>query len=469
MHTNAQPLRAVIYTRVSADRSKRARSPEEQEAEIRAVCERNGWPIAEEVLSDNDMSASRRARKERPAYKRLKEILRPGDVLVTWASSRAQRDLEAYVELRRLCADRGVLWCYSGRVYDLTERGDRMATGFQAIIDEDYTDAIQEAALRAQRANAITGVAHGKIPYGYKGLRNPDTGKIEKRVPHETQAPIVREMVRRALAGEPIYAIAMDLNRRGVPTAKPSRGWTASSISALVKRPTYAGLRTHHGEVTSTGDWEPLISREDHDALISLMADAGRITHSGVEPKYLLSGIAVCGVCAARTAAGEENPGRIRRTSGKYPKYSCVKFCVSRRQPLVDLVVEEVLLRKLETVVSVDELADPEQGAALEEARTLRKRLEEAVDQFTEGDLTAVSLARVEARLLPRIKELERKGQKTVPPEVQRLLGPEARSQWADMLIHDRRIVVQALISVTINRSKPGGEFDPNSVRVEWI
>ena len=460
MHTDTQVLRAVIYTRVSADRSKRARSPEEQEAEIRAVCERNGWPIAEEVLSDNDLSATRRARKQRPAYQRLKEILRPGDVLVTWASSRAQRDLEAYVELRKLCAERGVLWCYSGKVYDLNERGDRMATGFQAIIDEDMADAIQEAALRAQRANAVDGVAHGKVPYGYKALRNPDTGKIEKGVPHETQAPIVREIARRVLAGEATYAIASDLNRRGVPTARPSKGWTASSIGALIKRPTYAGFRTHKGEVTSKGKWEPLISVEDHKRIVALMDDPTRLKHHGVEPVHLLTGIAKCGVCGG---------GRIRLTTGPYPKYACVNFCITRRQTHVDKLVTELMLRRIEEAGGPEDFSDPHQAEALEEARKLRANLDEAVDLFTQGKLSASSLARAEAQMLPQIRDFERVGRKILAPELVTLLDGDTRSEWEEMDISSRRNLVSSILKVTLLKAKPGNRFDPESVAVEWL
>ncbi|NKR80236.1 recombinase family protein [Rhodococcus hoagii] len=55
----------------------------EQEAECRAICQREGWDVAE-VLSDNDVGASRFSRvKDRPAYERLKQVLQAGDVLVS--------------------------------------------------------------------------------------------------------------------------------------------------------------------------------------------------------------------------------------------------------------------------------------------------------------------------------------------------------------------------------------------------
>lgn len=463
MHTNTQVLdgrilRAIIYARVSADSSKTGRSVEEQVRECVAWCETQGWEVGEIVI-DNDISASRWSKKDRPGYQRLSGILQPGDVLVCWEASRATRRMGEYTELRDLCADRGVLWCFSGTLQDPRKAGDRLSSGVQAVVSEHEADQIRERALRAQRANAVGGVAHGKVPYGYKALRNPDTGKIEKRVPHETQAPIVREIARRVLTGEPIYAIAADLNKRKVPTARPSKGWTASSMSALIKRPTYAGYRTHKGQVTSEGDWEPLISTEDHERIVALMSDPVRLKHHGVEPVHLLSGIATCGVCG----------GRIRQTAGRYPKYACVNFCITRRQCHVDELVTELVLKRIEEAQGVEEFADPAQADALAEARRLQSNLNEAVDLFTQGKLTAASLARAEAQLLPQIRDFERIGRQVVAPELVTLLEGGARTEWDKMNATSRRNLVGSLLRITIMKAKPGNRFDPESVVVEWL
>ncbi|NKV17381.1 recombinase family protein [Rhodococcus hoagii] len=292
-------MRAIIYARVSADQSGRGRSVSEQEAECRAICQREGWDVAE-VLSDNDVGASRFSRvKDRPAYERLKQVLQAGDVLVLWEASRASRKLDGYVELRDLCAERGVLWNIGGQTYDPSRSNDRVMTGIRAIISEDEAHQIQQRVLRAHRANAERGLAHGKIPYGYRAVRDADTGKIVERVPDEGEAPIVREMVRRFLAGESVWAIAKDLNERGVSTPGSSPLWRASIMTQMLKRPTYAGLRTHRGVVTGRGEWEALISEDDHRAVVAALSDPSRRTHRGVEPKHLLTGIATCGECAS--------------------------------------------------------------------------------------------------------------------------------------------------------------------------
>ena len=58
------------------------------------MCQRNDWTVVA-VFSDNDRSASRYATKARPEHRKLIKFIESGnaDVLVTWESSRAQRDL----------------------------------------------------------------------------------------------------------------------------------------------------------------------------------------------------------------------------------------------------------------------------------------------------------------------------------------------------------------------------------------
>src|SRR5215218_7664021 len=166
--------RAVIYTRVSSDPHDRGRSVDEQEQDCRAVCRHNGWDVAR-VFSDNDRSASRYATKTRPEHGKLIGFIESGgaDVLVTWESSRAQRDLDAYTKLRRLCERHGILWSYQGRVYDMGESTDRFSTGLDALLAERESDETRKRVLRAVRANAEKGRPHGKLLFGYRREYDP--------------------------------------------------------------------------------------------------------------------------------------------------------------------------------------------------------------------------------------------------------------------------------------------------------
>ena len=461
-------MRAIIYCRVSSDPANRGKSVTEQEAECRAVCSSNGWTVAD-VLVDNDRGASRYSRKDRPAYRKLTETLRRGDVLVTWEASRAQRDLAAYVQLRELCAEQGVAWSYSGRTYDMSRGDDRFTTGLDALLSEKEVEQSRERVLRGVLANVVAGKPHGKLPYGYRILRDPDTGEPIERVPDDAKAAIVREIARRLLAGESAYAIARDLNKRDVPAPRPGRDgapgkWSPNVMTRLVANPTYAALRTHHGEVVGPATWPPLISVEDHRALAALRTDPSRLTHRGSETKWLLSGIAVCGECSG--------PMRKQLNRGHLSYICRTKFCTSRALTPMDQHVEEQIVRRLESKDIISQLAEKDDGAkeAVAEVAALRERLDAFTAAAAEGELTPSMLAKVERQLRPKIAEAERRVKSMfMSPLVADLAGPDAREKWDGLGLHDQRSVIAAMATIRVLKTRKSRLFNPESIEIEWV
>jgi len=459
--------RAVIYTRVSSDPNDRGHSVAEQEADCRAVCERNAWQVTA-VYSDNDRSASRYATRARPEHRKVIRLLESGgaDVLVTWEASRTQRDLTAYAELRALCERRGVLLNYSGRTYDMAEAQDRFSTGLDALIAEKYADDTRERVLRAVRANAGRGRPHGKLLYGYRREYDPKTGELTRQVPDEATAEIVREAARRVMAGETPYAVAQDFDRRGIPTPRGGARWDLIQIKRLCINPGYAGKRVHQGRVVGDADWPPLLDEATHLALVAKLGDPRRRTQRDSAIRHLLSGIAICGVCGGRI--------RVQKNRG-FLAYLCVDgFHVSRRETDVDEFVTEVVLARLERPDLADVLAykslDDETTAALAEAREKRARLEGFYDTAAAGELTPAALARIEARLLPEIKAAERRARATVTsPLVAATAGVDARTHWAELSLPQRREIISTLMSVRILPTVRGSRtFNPESIAIEW-
>lgn len=467
-------MRAIIYTRVSNDQTGQGRSVADQEGECRAVCERERWDVAE-VLVDNDRGASRWSLKDRPEYRRLQQLLKPGDVLVTWEASRAQRDLAAYVTLRDLCAERGVLWSYSGRAYDLTKGDDRFGTGLDALLAEREAEQIRERVLRGKRAAALAGRPAGRPPYGYKRQIDPDTGKTVNWVIDPVTGPIIKDVVKRTLAGESLWSIVRDLKAQGVPPPQVQRNaakeWKPQRLRVTISSPSYAGLRTHQGEILGQGTWEPMITREEHARLLTIFADPSRrwTNHRGTEPRHLLSGIAKCGVCGHGVRyAGSDNTRSV-------PRYLCQeRSCVGRRVDGVDLLVTETLLLRLErddAVALFTEQGDDGIAEALAHVDTLKKRLQEFYDSAAAGETSAPALARIESQLLPQIEAAEAKTRSHfVNPLVGQLAGPGAREKWEQFTVKDRRSVVASLLDITINRVTHGNNkrFDSRDVEIRW-
>lgn len=426
-------MRAIIYTRVSSDKA-RGRSVQEQERECRDECHRQGWTLAE-VLCDNDRSASRFATKDRPEYQRLQQILVKGDVLVTWEASRAQRDLKAYVALRDLCAQRGVIWSYSGRCYDLSRSDDRLATGLDALLSENEADKTRDRIMRAHRANLDAGRPHGKCPYGYRIVRDPDTGRPTARVLDEVEAPIIQNAAHRVLAGESLRSVVARLN-----ADSDGKQWRPNNLRRILSSPVYAGYRTHRGEVVREGTWEPLFTADEHERLIALFA--GRVASRGTAPRHLLSGIAQCGVC--------DGPLHVR-SSG----YSCERGHVARKEAKVDDAVTKVIVALLSSAENLAKLTAPVPvpTSPTEDVAALQAQLDAAADRHVAGKLSLDMLARLEARILPRIKAAQVVHHDRFPaPVVARVAAaPDPQQAWKSLPLDDKRDFIRATMNVIVD------------------
>lgn len=456
-------MRAVIYTRVSADRA-HGRSVREQEADTRAVCEREGWTIIA-VHTDNDRGASRHSRRKRPAWDQLVTAIEAGavDVLVTWEASRATRDLDVYLQLRELCRRHSVQWSYNGRLYDLSRSDDAFANGLDMLIAEREAEQTRERVLRAVRANAEAGRPHGKLLYGYRREYDLTSGQLVAQVPRDDQADVVREVTRRVIAGESCYSIACRLNDRGV-SAPRGGTWDLTQIRRVATNPGYAGKRVHQGRVVGGAAWPAIVDELTHHRAVARLSDPARRTGGSKAVRHLLTGVARCGICDA--------PVRLMSNRG-IPSYTCsANFHVVRKQTWVDEVVVTAVLNRLAQPDAIDLFTPNDTAArdALTEAAEKRARLNAFYDAAAAGELTPAALARVEARLLPEIETAERRASRSRSPALRNLPGPDPATRWQQLTVPQRREVVITLLEVRIDKAAVKGSqtFDPATVRLTW-
>lgn len=456
-------MRAIIYARISNDREGAGLGVDRQSQDCAELAARLGWHVVE-VLSDNDISAY--SGKPRPAYDAMLDALRGGraNAVLAWHPDRLHRsnvELEGFIEV---CEKNAVAveTVKSGKI-DLSTPTGRMVARIVGATARHEVELARDRISRAHEQAAANGKAHGRAPYGYELLRD-ESGRVVSREPHPVEARRVREAVDRALAGESLYAIRKDWRGREVMT-RSGRPWTHQSFREMLLRPTYAGLRSHNGTVTP-GVWEPIITPDEHARLVALLTSASRVVHRGTEPKYLLSGIATCGVCNAPLWRL-----KARGAGAGIGNYACTaNNCIARKIEPVDELVEEAVLRWCESASSVDELGDPGAGAALTEARELRARLDGFIDDAMDGKIDRETLALMESKTLPKIRELEKRAQQSGPhPLVVELLGENARAHWAEMDLSGRRSVIRALARVSILPTRRGKIFNPEAIRLEWL
>lgn len=487
---NAAP-RAVQYLRVSLDRSGHARSVDEQRADNERAAARHGWEIVASY-ADPNRSASRYATRTRENYERLLEDIdrRRLDVLILWEPSRGSRKVSEWVELIEVAEKRKVKFYVTShqRIYDPANPRDRRSLLEDAVDSEFESGKVSERVSRAVKASADAGRPFGAIPYGYKRLYQAGSSSPVRQVPDPETAPVVREIVARVLAGEGLHAIAVDLNRRGVPTPQRVRdrrmgreprergGWNNAKIRRLLGTPTMTGWRVHQGEVHGPADWEPLVSAADHAAAKAIIDNPARRTQRGTEPRYLLSGVAQCGICGAW----------LRRIMNRNREsYSCAGkantgtgHVVRQLKPLEAKVVLHVVERLedpglFEAIARSKARLDDTVAEAGREIARLQAQLAEYEAMAAAGGIAADAFGRVAQGLMERIDEARAKlsSAQVVPDVVMDMAGPDARKKWndADNDKPRQRQIIRALVRVVVHKSShPRGVrgFDESTIEI---
>jgi site-specific DNA recombinase len=445
----SRPLRAFLYARASRDPKKRASSTNDQMLENRRECSTNGWDNVGEFV-DNDRSASRHARRARDDFEEMVRRVKAGeaDIIVSWEASRLHRDLEAYVRLRNLCMEAGVLWSYNGTVYDMSKRNDRKNTALDAVQAEDEAEAIRDRNLRTVRLNAEKGRPHGRILFGYTRRYDASNGGLLDQIPHPEQAPIVRRIFAEFVSGLTAYRIAKGLNADGLRTGT-GRPWSDVSILALLKKASYAGRRIHRGEDIGEATWAPLVDDLTWHSAQRILNDPRRTRMKDTAVRHQLSGLATCGVCT----------GAVRGVmSGGYPSYICDdRYCAAIRMATMEAYVEERLVTWLSSPEAAaafrDDSLEGEVVAALAEEEALAAELDAARTAAKAGALSVASLIAVEAGLLPRIEQARVTSQQFVGASstLEGLLGqPDADERWNALQMEQQRAVLREVATIAL-------------------
>lgn len=452
-------LRIALYLRVSQDRSRRYASVEEQDNGCREAVDDRELGEVVQTLQDNDLSASEYATKDRPGFLELRRVVAAGEVdaVCVWEASRISRVMSVYVEFRDLCRKHGVqvYVADSDRLYDLSRPADR-----RAFLDEGGDSELESGkssrrVLRSVKARAAEGKPHGKILYGYRREYDKSTGELLRQVIDEDQAPYVREMARRVLAGEAPNSVAADFNARGVPA--PRQGtWDLVRIKRILTNPGYIARRMHKGQDVGPAQWPPVLDEDVFYALQAKLSDPSRRSNRDTAVRHLLSGIAECGICYA--------PVRVVKNRG-YLTYMCWPrggqggFHVARRETRVDAYVTWCLFEQLSRSDAREWLAaaggeDEQRRAAREEAEAKRGRLEEFYREAEAGRLSAEAYGRMERKLTPEIQQAEERARPPhLPSALSELICPtpeDVAAVWDGLDFTVKRDVIRAATTIRL-------------------
>lgn len=455
------------YLRVSRDVSGEERSPNEQHADHLEDAETEDFTLHPEPYRDVG-SASRFKVKARGDFEQLLADLRTGDFnadgLCLWEGSRGSRDIgEWSTMLDLLAASSRLVWLHTHeRLYDPQKPRDRKTLLTEAV-DAEYESGMTSVRnRRTARRQAEKGLPTGRTPFGFKRIYEVNaSGKrvIVAQVPHETEAPLVRELFARIKKGESISSIERDWKARGIVNGR-GKPYSGTHLNALATTAAYGGWRIHapgtrggrrtwsmDGATRTKGTWEGLVSERDFLKVQEILANPDRVTWRDGNP-HLLAGIAECGVCGGPLTGAK--PRGVRH-------YKChAGHIVIAEEPLDEFVVYERLLvylaredlhtemRHYEANVEAD-LEKVENDLAVVENELTELRRKVKARKLSLELAAEVEPARIEERdrLLARRREL------MIPVQLRDLIepGPDVRKRWEAAEFSTQRKICRLVFS----------------------
>lgn len=469
----------AVYTRISDDwrggGDERGEGVARQRDDCLALASVRRWK-ASRVYEDNDVSAYKRGVR-RPEFEQMLLDLQAGTVrgIVVYNLDRLARqpkDLERLIDVYE--DHRGYVFAsLEGDIDLVSSDGRTMARVLVAFANKASADTGRRV-QRVQRELASQGKIHaGALPYGWQDDK--------KTVDPAAKAEIDRAHDR-ILAGDRIDHIRTDWSERKVlppATGRDLIHW--STIKRLLTNPVLAGLKTYRGEVAldATGQpirgaWEAICTPERLEMVVAALErhSPGNPAPGSNVVKYLLSGIARCGVClqpmggSARRRKGRAYPGYVCNGEGGRGR-PCGKV-VRSSTPVDEVIIELVLADQRRRKAATPE-APAWQGEA--ELTAVRAEIDELVAAKRDGQISVSTLIQLVPDLERRRDELLHDKRRTLM-EAQRSKALSIRSRDEfDALALDRQraLVLKSLDAVIIHPSGKGNfRFNPDLIEPVW-
>lgn len=484
-HTKS--LRAALYARQSVAEPEGIRRQVEA---CQQLADARDYLVVE-TYTDDSVSGYK-ARGEGTAFSRMLEDARAGkfDVLIVRKLDRLGRSLAA---LEALNAARVQVVTTDGEL-DLTTPSGRLVANVLTSVARAESETKAERRVFANADRRGRGIpTSGRVPYGYRWVTTAERrerGTIEAYELDEERAPDVRRIYDEFLAGVPLGSIARDLTvsgKRTLPTKRHPEGvpFTPTTLRRILMSPYYAALlplpspeggaydqRAITRDTCEVGAWPAIVTPDEWVEAKARLEHPERKTSPGPTRRWLLSGLAVCGVCKQPIRAGGGERGIHSYRCGSMAHF------MRRGVPLDDFV-ERLIVARLERDDAVDLLVDrerPDVDALRAERRRLEVSIRQAGDDEQDGLITRPERVRLTKRANARIAELDGKLQAGANVEPLRdLVGAaDVRGAWDALPLGRKRAVLEALMTIEVhsvgqgNRRNMPDEAMARTLTIAW-
>lgn len=449
-YLSMKPTNAVMYLRISLDRTGEGAAVERQREACQALIDQRGWTLVD-TYQDDSKSATKKD-VVRPAYDRMVEDFRDGkfDALVCWdldRLTRQPRQLEDWIDAAE---ERGLRLITANGEADLSTDGGRMYARIKASVARAEVERKGARHREANRQRAAQGLPSvNSAPYGYT--------TSSEVIPDE--AAVVRRIFSMWSRGESISGIVRDLNDDGLRTRRDA-AWSRTTVVNTLKNPRYAGLVSYKGDIVGEGQWEPLVNVDEWRAGLARLMDPSRKTNrTGGALRNLGSSLYRCGECDGLMVAASRG------------QYRCPECRLYRLGTDVDEFVREVVCARLADPRLADAIAQEAHGGRAseiaDELRVLDARMESVNDDYDAGRIDGVRYEKAKGRVEAERQVLVSERGRLVGDKAlgKALSSPNPVEAFLGSSLMVQRSVVASLIEVRLVRKARWVKgFDPKSV-----
>ena len=408
----------------------------------------------------------------RPVWQSALQDMRDGNTTGIFVNdldrmARDPRDLEDAIEV--VVHHGGQIVGTGGDIDLMSTNGQFAARLAVSMANKNSADTSRRATRKHLALSTSGGPVGGIRPFGW----NEDRLTL-----HQVESVHLRRWIDMMLQGASWTEIVMDGRSQGVVGTR-GRPMVKSSLRQLIFSARNCSFRMFHGELAKdetgapvVGQWEPICTPDEW-----LQLTAGRIiprSHSTGIPKsakYLLTGIARCGVCKTRMR------GARRRVGDKnYDSYICPpaaeggKQCVARSIREVDKTIVELVLAWGAARRGIGPAATG--WARQVELTSAEERLEGYLQDAARGKISDTVLYRMLRIIEEEIKDLQQVKAAWLLSRNRQVLATTAWTPvtWAKLTLNQQREAVSGIIlAVEVHPvDGVGRPFDPSKLHVVW-
>lgn len=405
---NADKIDVVVYARYSSA-GQNDQSIDGQVKKCREFAEQRGFRVVKEYA---DRALSGRHAETRPAFQQMIADAKKKtfQYILVWKLDRFARnryDSAIYKkDLRK----------YGVRVLSCTEGIDEGNESIllEAILEamaEEYSRQLSQNVRRGMRQNAEKGLSlGGSTLFGYR-LQD------KRYAIDEHEAQVVRFIHEEYAAGKPSREIIADCESRGYRTRR-GNAFDMNAIARMIGNDKYAGDFTFKDDLTVSGLYPPIISKELKESVKKRLALKARAPgHEKAKVEYILHGKVFCGYCGAPMVgeSGKSKSGVIYNyyaCAEKKKRHGCKKK--NERKDFLEWYLAEQITEYVLTDERIDEISDAvvaeyQRSFDVSGIKQLEKKIREAdaeLDRLVDA-LVKTDAAAAIKRINAKIAELE--------------------------------------------------------------